>query len=309
MIIFIYLLLLIAITLVGGFVLYLNKRQSNVSKLRLDALEKKISASGEGKRKNLQKEKQSFFKSFTYNFIDQLKFLGIEIEEKQVVLLLGIAYFSIFLIAFIVTKNIVIALVLGSIGIILPKMVVKNKIAKRQKAFINLFGDTLSLMANTLKSGFGFRQALQLIADEMPSPICDEFSKLTQEISWGLSLTDAMENFSKRIPDENVKLFTTAIIIQNEVGGSLADIIGKISLAIKVSENAKKELKVLLSQGKMSGYVIEAMPFILGVLFFVMNAEYISLLWSGTMGYILLGAALFNEGLGVFMISKITTIK
>jgi len=308
MVIIIYFLLLLGIGAIGLFVMYLNKRQHNISKLRLDALEKKISASGEGKRL-IKKDEKSKAKNFIYDFIDKLKFLGVEMEEKQVILLLTMAYLVVFLLIFLVTKNLIVSLFGGFIGIIIPNNIVKTMIKKRRKAFINLFGDTLALMSNTLKSGFGFRQALQLIADEMPHPICDEFSKLTQEISWGLPLPDAMENMVKRIPDENMQLFATAVIIQNEVGGSLADIISKIALAIKQKEDMKKELSVLLSQGKMSGIVIGGMPFALGGIFYLVSPDYISLLWStGIFGYAMMGVAMFSEAIGLFMIKGITKV-
>jgi len=234
--------------------------------------------------------------------------IGIEISIREILVLNSISSLAIFLIIFLLNNNIIVSLLLGVIGFFVPYIVVSNMGALRNKAFDKLFGDALTLIANTLRAGFSLRQALQLVADEMPMPICDEFKLLTQEIDWGLPLPECFADLCRRIPNEHVQLFATAILIQNEVGGSLAEIVNKIAETIRNKEQLKGELNILTSQGKMSGLIVGLMPVVLGLFIFTVNPEYIMMLFTTPLGLMMLGIGIIMEILGAIVISSIIKI-
>lgn len=254
------------------------------------------------------KEKNPFLR-MQQNFIELFRKLGIEISEKEALAINFISYLSIFLIMFLASKSFGLAFILGFVGLASPYLLVTFLTKQRAKAFEKLFGDALYLIANTLRSGFSLRQALQIIAKEMPAPLSEEFELLNQEVNWGLSLNEAMLNLAKRMPGEHVNLFVTAILIQNEVGGSLSDILGKLAETIHSKEEIRGEVKVLTAQGKVSGFIVGLMPFAIVFFIFMVNPDYIMQLFSTTLGLFMVITALVMEVLGVFIIKMIVNIE
>lgn len=231
--------------------------------------------------------------------------IGIDISVREIMILNSISTLCLFLLIFLLNKNIIVAFILGLGGFFLPYFVVSGVVSQRNKAFDKLFGDALTLISNTLRAGFSLRQALQLVADEMPMPICDEFKLLNQEIDWGLPLADCFNELCRRIPNEHVQLFSTAILIQSEVGGSLAEIVSKIAETIRNKEQLKGELNVLTSQGKVSGFIVGLMPLVLGIFIFAINPSYMLTLFNTSLGLFMLVGAFVMEMLGVIVIKSI----
>jgi tight adherence protein B len=298
-----YLLLFISIIAIGIIIYNLGSDRSLVVSKRLKQLWMQESGQAVSRAKR-QAKKQSMLQKYAAQF----RKIGIEVTEREVLLINTISFFSLFLIFFLMSKNIAMGFLFGLMGLFLPLIVVKQMTSKRNKLFERLFCDALSLMGNTLRSGFSLRQALQLVSEEMPSPISEEFGLLNQEMNWGLSINEAMLNLNERVPNEYVNLFVTAIMIQSEVGGSLSEIILKIAETIKTKDAIKGELKVLMAQGKMSGIVIGVMPFAIAGLLFLVNPQYIMCLFTTTLGLILLGVAMTMEIMGVLVIKAIVNI-
>jgi tight adherence protein B len=147
---------------------------------------------------------------------------------------------------------------------------------RRVKAFNNQLGDTINLLANSLRSGYSFLQSMELVSREAPAPMSSEFRRVVQEVGLGLSTADALENLMRRVPSEDLDLLITAVNIQMEVGGNLAQILETIGHTIRERVRIKGEIQVLTAQGRISAYVITALPIALAIFITVINPSYMA---------------------------------
>jgi tight adherence protein B len=164
----------------------------------------------------------------------------------------------------------VVGLLVGIIFLYLPDFFVKRRGNKRIKNFNNQLGDTITLAANSLRSGYSLLQSMELIAREAPAPMGDEFQRVIREVSLGLATREALGNMLRRVPSDDLDLLITAINIQAEVGGNLAVILDNIGHTIRERVRIKGEIKVLVAQQQYSGYIISALPIALaGILMLI----------------------------------------
>lgn len=162
----------------------------------------------------------------------------------------------------------------GAIGMMLPRMYVKNQQGKRLIRFNEQLGDMLNLMVNGLRAGYSTMQAMEAVSKELPAPICDEFRRVVQEMQLGVSMQAALDNLLRRIPSEDLDLVVTAINVQREVGGNLAEILDTISYTIRERVRIKGEIRVLTTQVMYSGRFLSMMPlFVMGILY-LLNRPY-----------------------------------
>ena len=171
--------------------------------------------------------------------------------------------------------------ILGAgVGLFSPRFYVRYLHTKRLKDFNNQLGDSLNLMVNGLRSGYSVLQAMEAVARELPNPIAVEFRRIVQEIQLGLPMEAALEHLLERINSDDLDLVVTAINIQREVGGNLAEILDVISYTIRERVRIKGEIQTLTAQGRATGYAITALPIGLGLLLFVVNRPYIGSLFD-----------------------------
>jgi len=206
------------------------------------------------------------------------------------------------------TKNYILPVIVAIIVWFLPNMWLKLQANKRLKDFNDQLNSGLTLMANALKAGHSFNQAIALSAKETEGAFAEEFKVLLKEINFGLAIEDAFENMSNRIPSLDLKLLINAILIQKDVGGNLSEILENISRTIRDRQKLQNEMKTLTAQGKMSGAIVMFMPIALGAIIYLFNPSYISLLFTTKIGLILLGFCAFNEFIGMMLIRKIIKI-
>ncbi|MFO7540699.1 MAG: type II secretion system F family protein [Chloroflexota bacterium] len=190
---------------------------------------------------------------------------------------------------------------------------------KRMKTFNNQLGDTLNLWVNALKSGYSVLQAMETIATELPPPVSKEFERVVQEVRLGLSLEQALDNMHRRVPSEDLDLVITAVNIQREVGGNLAEVLDNISFTIRERVRIKGEIQTLTAQGRISGWIISLLPIALGGFLYMINPGYISELWVieppyiipnvFPCGWLVIGVGLLMIGLGAMAIRKIVDIE
>jgi len=166
------------------------------------------------------------------------------------------------------------------IGYFAPDWYVKFKFSKRLKDFNNQLGDTINLLANSLRSGYSMLQSMELVSREAPDPIGGEFKRVVREVGLGLSAQDALNNLLRRLPSDDLDLMITAINIQYEVGGNLAQILDTISHTIRERVRIKGEIGVLTAQGRISGYIISCLPIALGVMVTLINPTYMNTMWA-----------------------------
>ena len=206
-------------------------------------------------------------------------------------------------------------------GYFLPKIFLKGRQRKRLKAFNDQLGDGIVLMANGLRAGYSLLQAMDAVGREMPAPMSDEFRRVVREIGLGVDHDRAFNNLLRRVPSDDLDLMITAIGVQQEVGGNLAEILEIIGFVIRERVRIKGEIQVLTAQGQLSGYVISFLPIVLGLILYAMNGEYIGRMVFGCesrgvsdefcsqpCGWIMVGIALFGIATGFFAIQKIVDI-
>lgn len=157
-----------------------------------------------------------------------------------------------------------------------PNVYLTIRARNRIKAFNDQLGDTITLMANSLRSGYSFLQTLDMVAREAPSPVSTEFNRVVQEVGLGRSTEEALDGLLRRIPSDDLELLITAVNIQHEVGGNLAQILDTIGHTIRERVRIKGEIRTLTAQGRISAYVITALPVALAIFISVINPEYMA---------------------------------
>jgi tight adherence protein B len=164
------------------------------------------------------------------------------------------------------------ALVIGAgIGAYLPRMWLNRRRASRLNAFNKQLPDTITLIANALRAGSSFLQAIEMVVREARPPISTEFARVVREVNLGLAFDVALDNMVRRVRSDDMELMATAITIQHQVGGNLAEILDSIAFTIRERVRIKGEIRTLTAQQRMSGYVVALLPIILVA--FLMVAE------------------------------------
>ncbi len=175
---------------------------------------------------------------------------------------------------FALAVALVLGVVMAGLGWMAPHFYLKFRASKRQNRFNGQLGDTISLMANSLRAGYSLLQTMDLVGKESPSPISDEFRRVVREVGLGISTRQALENLFRRVPSEDLDLLITAIMIQGEVGGNLGEVLDIIGETIRERVRIKGEIKTLTAQQSISAYVLCALPLVLGGGLFLMNPSY-----------------------------------
>jgi tight adherence protein B len=205
--------------------------------------------------------------------------------------------------------NIVLGLVAGAVGFFAPRIYVSRKQNQRLINFETQLPDTISLWVNGLRSGYSVLQAMEAISKEAPEPTSTEFQRVVQEVQLGISMEDSLEHMLLRIESEDLDLIVTAVNIQREVGGNLAEILDVIGHTIRERIKLKGEIRVLTSQGRYTGYLISGLPIALALFLMVINPDYMGGLFENRLcGWPMLGAGLGLIGAGTAVISRIVDI-
>jgi len=205
------------------------------------------------------------------------------------------------------------------VGSRVPRIMINRAAKKRVLTFSEQLGDMLNLWVNALRSGYSVLQGMETIATEMPNPIAKEFERVVQEVRLGLSVEQALDNMYQRVPSEDLDLVITAVNIQREVGGNLAEVLDSISFTIRERVRIKGEVRVLTSQGRASGWIITLLPAAMALILYGINPDYIGQLFFKQppwiipnifpCGWALTGVTLIMVAAGGFAIQKIVDIE
>lgn len=198
----------------------------------------------------------------------------------------------------------------GLFGLFIPRIYVRVQQGGRLKRFEGQIGDTLNLLVNSLRAGYSVLQAMEAVSREQPPPISSEFRRVVQEMQLGLTMEAALDNLLRRIPSPDLDLVVTAINVQREVGGNLADILEVISHTIRERVRIKGEIRVLTAQQTITGYIISGLPFAVGGFLWFANNKYMREFFSnGIVGHSMVALALLLVGVGYSIVRKITDIE
>lgn len=195
----------------------------------------------------------------------------------------------------------------GGFGI--PFLVLKMKRTRRLRAFEEQFPEALDLISRALKAGHAFATGLKMVADEMEEPVGPEFRKTFDEQNFGLPLKDSLENLTLRIPVLDVRFFATAVLIQRETGGNLSEILENLAHVVRERFKILRQVRVYTAHGRMTGYVLLALPAFLSVALMFINPDHMNLLFRERMGQQMLMAAIVMQTAGFLWIKKIVKIE
>ncbi|MBM3144524.1 MAG: secretion system protein [Chloroflexi bacterium] len=308
---------LILLLLIVGIVISMRGRQSLVEERLTDYVGEELfrDAAGEARTSpvsdwvNVQVTGTQWGGSVARNLAQaDLKLKPGEYLALIVIAIIGVAFVA----WFFGGRSIVSALIGAIVGFFLPRFYVNRQKNKRLQTFGEQLPDMLSLMVNGLRAGFSTAQAMEAVSKEMPSPLSDEFKRVVQEMQLGLPTERALENILRRIPSEDLDLIVTAINVQREVGGNLAEILDTIAHTIRERVRIKGEIRVLTAQVMYSGRFLALLPFILSSIIWFGNREYVMSVFSPETiycGVAIFGSALMLVGLGYFVMMRIADIE
>ena len=213
------------------------------------------------------------------------------------------------LLFFSLTMNPISGAAAGLVVGIIPFFLVNRSRQKRLTGFNSQICDALSIMSNSLRAGFSFLQSMDMVKKEMPDPISKEFDRTFREVNLGASTDRALQNLAKRVNSDDLDLLITAVLIQRQIGGNLAEVLDKIAETIRERVRLQGEIRTLTAQGRLSGMVIGALPILLALFMLTMNPSYLMELVINPIGRIMLMMAIAGEVVGFLCIKKITQIK
>lgn len=182
------------------------------------------------------------------------------------------------------------------------------RIERRAASFTNQLGDCLMMIANALRAGFSFLQAIELISKEMEPPVSEEFKHVVRDVGLGTPVERALTEMDRRVGSPDFSLVVTAVLIQQQVGGDLARILDTISETIQDRIRMRREVKVLTSQGRMSGWILVLLPIAVGLFMTSMNPGYLDPLFHDSVGRIILAITIVMEIIGAVVINRIVDI-
>ncbi|MBW1808525.1 MAG: type II secretion system F family protein [Deltaproteobacteria bacterium] len=230
-------------------------------------------------------------------FIDGRQLLILNISITALFVLVGLLFFGTFF-----------TIILAACGFFVPTLMVRIFKAMRLKKFNKQLVDSLSQMSNAFKAGLTFPQAMEHIAQESESPLAQEFMLFVREIKLGKPMDEALTSIADRVGSEDLDLVVTATIISRQLGGNMAEMFDTIAATIRERFRLEGKIKALTSQGKLQGWIVAALPLVLGLVMNYMRPDLMQPMFDGWFGYILVLIILLMELAGIWMIRKIVNI-
>jgi len=211
--------------------------------------------------------------------------------------------------SFILSANAVLVpvIAIASGSILLVWVFFKRK--RRLASFAKQLPDALELIARSLRAGHSLASGFKLVYDEMPKPVAKEFGRVYEEQNLGIPLEEAIEDLSDRIPNLDLRFFATAVILQRQTGGDLAEILDKIGYLIRERFKIWGQVQALTGEGRISGIVLLGLPPALFIVIYRLNAEYLQILFTDPLGKQMLAFAVILQLIGAIVIRKIINIK
>ena len=230
------------------------------------------------------------------------------IMVEELLMIKYISSISISAIIYLIFKDSALTLIVCIIVWNIPRVIMSKRKKARLKEFDGQLTEGIMIISNALKAGYSFLQAVASVEKETKDPFSKEFKKLFKEMSLGIPEEDALRNMLIRMESADLKLVVNAILIQKDIGGNLSEILDNISETIRERQKIQEELKTLTAQGKMSGIIVMLIPFALAFIIYMVNREFIIVLFNTTLGLIMLGVSIFNQLIGLVIIKKIINI-
>jgi tight adherence protein B len=213
------------------------------------------------------------------------------------------------IVAYGFSRRIEIAWAAMLVGALLPYSYASMKRQRRFAKFDELFPEAIDTLARAVRAGHAFTTALEMITNEINEPIASEFRQLYEEQKFGMPVRDALLNLTDRVPSVDVKFFVTAVMLQRETGGNLAEILDNLSYVIRERFKIQRQVRVYTAQGRLTMALLMGMPPIIVVVMMALNPSFIRPLFSDPIGHTLLVGGITLQTIGYFVIRKIIRIQ
>lgn len=213
------------------------------------------------------------------------------------------------IIAYVLSKRVEVAWIALLVGFVLPYSYASIRRNKRFEKFEELFPEAIDTLARAVRAGHAFTTALEMITAEVSEPVAGEFRQLYEEQKFGMPVRDALLNLTDRMPLVDVKFFVTAVMLQRETGGNLAEILDNLSYVIRERFKIQRQVRVYTAQGRLTMALLMGMPPIIVTMMLLLNPSFIRPLFSDPIGHFLLVAGITLQTIGYFVIRKIIRIQ
>ncbi len=303
----------VVFALEGGYLLWDRNRGPEVQRLRRRV--RNLSAGGANRGDLLKTQESSFMEQLLLT-VPRLSALDRIIEQSGrdfsvSRLLLGcIGLGTIgFLATVLLNRPTMVALIVGGLAAAAPIGWVLHERGKRLGQMEAQLPDAIDLIARAMRAGHAFPATLQMVAEESPDPLAQEFRIVHDEMNFGLSLDDAFRNLAKRLPIDDVRFFVIAVLLQRETGGNLAEVLGNIGALVRSRFKLLGKVKVLAAEGKLSAWILGLMPIVMAFIINLMNPKFMSLLWTDPAGLNLIYACAVMYVIGIFWMWRLVKIR
>jgi tight adherence protein B len=234
---------------------------------------------------------------------------NIDVRAGNFIMLCIISALVFALVGFIFGANLIFGWVGALIGFFIPYAYASHRRTKRFQKFEEKFPEAIDTLARAVRAGHAFTTAIEMIANEVSEPVAGEFRQLFEEQKFGLPVRDALLNLTDRIPLVDVKFFVTAVMLQRETGGNLAEILDNLSYVIRERFKILRQVRVHTAQGRLTMVLLMALPPTIVVVMQVLNPGFIQPLFSEFLGHVLIVAGISLQTIGYFVIRKIIRIQ
>jgi tight adherence protein B len=212
-------------------------------------------------------------------------------------------------VGFILSKNFLFAIVGGAIGLSIPTLMLKMRVAKRKAKFSYQLLDAINLLSSSLKGGLSLLQALEVVVEEMPAPISQELGLVVRENKMGITLEESLNRLYKRMSLEDLRLVINSVLVARETGGDLTKVFSRLSVTIRDNRKLQENIKTLTMQGKMQAVIMSVLPFLFVGWVITVNKHHFDVMLNNDMGRMLLILAVVLQVGGMFLIQKFSVIK
>ena len=234
---------------------------------------------------------------------------GLTLNTREYFVLRSVVGVTLVLAGYMFSPVPVLALLGLPLGFFAVGVWLKRRINSRLHKLEAQVVELLQMVSSGLRAGFGLVQALEAGAEQLPAPLSVEIRRTLRDTAMGASIDQALTSLNDRVGSSDFDIVITAILIQRTVGGNLAEILDNVAHTMRERERIRGEIRTLTSQQRMTGFVIGGIPIGLGLIFFLISPDFISLLFTDPLGRMMLGGAVVLEIMGFFVISKIVNIE
>ena len=239
----------------------------------------------------------------------KMEHAGLDMPVMKFVIVAAMPVVVCFALVFMISKSLLAAVVVAAVVSVAPFLFLHVKIQQRVENFTENFPDALTMIARSLRAGHSFTSAIQLVGQEIADPVGEQFRIAYEQQLLGLRVTEALNNMNSRFESLDLRFFTTAVAINSDVGGRLADILDNLAVTIRERLRIKRQVRVYTAQGRMSGYVLAALPIVTFIVFNMLNPGYEQVLYKEKMGRYVLVMAAAMQVVGFFVIRRIIRIR